>query len=109
MNTGSKRLRASACLLCLVFGLQIVARGQQTGNPNSAQLKSEDVYRLVIKGHKLSSTEAENLEKTLAADPQDLATRLTLFSYYVGRHEDPFNLKRSEHALWLIRNVPDSE
>jgi hypothetical protein len=109
MNIGNDRFRLSVWSLCLVLSLRIVASGQQAGNPNRPQLKSEEVYRLLVKGIKLSSTEAERLEKVLAADPNDLATRLILFGYYPSHYDDPSRLKKTEHALWLIRNRPDTE
>lgn len=109
MRNLSDGLRVAGLLLCLFFGLSMVALGQQAGNANKPQLRSMDVYRLSIKGHGLSSGDAEKLEQALVSDPTNLATRLTLISYYSTRSDEPFRLKKSEHVLWVIRNVPDSE
>src|SRR6267143_5528182 len=106
MRKLSDAVRASGLLLCLSFALPMVALGQQA---NRTQLTSMDVYRLVLKGRGLSSEDAEKLEQALIAEPTDLTTRLTLISYYWNRHGEPFNLKKSEHVLWVIRNVPACE
>ena len=108
MNNLSDRFRVTGWLLCLVLVLQMAALAQQAGNAPKAQLKTADAYRLALSGRKLSSAEAEKLEKALAADPTDLAARLSLIAYYSNRYDEAFNLKKSEHALWVIRNSPDS-
>ncbi len=112
MKTFTDSFRVSL-LLGLILSIQTIGLGQQfagqTGNVAAPQLKSLDVIRLLIEGHKLSSGEAEKRENALVADPRDLAARISLLSYYVTRHDDTSNLKKSEHALWLIRNIPDSE
>jgi hypothetical protein len=108
--TGSFRV---SLLLGVILGIQTLGLGQQpaaqTGTAAAPQLKSMDVIRLVIEGHKLSSAEAEKRENVLAVDPKDLAARISLLSYYVPRHDETSKLKKNEHALWLIRNIPDSE
>jgi hypothetical protein len=112
MKTFNQSFRMSL-LLGLILGLQTIGLGQQfggqTGNAPGPQLKSMDVIRLFIEGRKLSSAEAEKREKALVADPRDLAARISLLAYYSTRHDETFKLKKSEHALWLIRNIPDSE
>jgi tetratricopeptide (TPR) repeat protein len=83
--------------------------GQQASNSDSPELKSADVFRLVIKGYRLSGPEAEKLEKTLSADPKNLIAHITLVAYYTSQHDDLSRIKKSEQALWLIRNIPDRE
>jgi len=102
-------LRVGGLLLCLVFGIQMIVLGQQASNSDSPQLKSADVIRLVIKGYRLSGSEAEKLEKTLLADPKNLIAHITLVAYYTSQHDDLSRIKKSEEALWLIRNTPDRE
>ncbi len=100
-------------LLGLILGIQTMGLGQQfggqTANAAAPQLKSIDVVRLLIEGHKISSAEAEKRENALVTEPRDLPARISLLSYYVTRHDETSKLKKSEHALWLIRNIPDSE
>src|ERR1700674_4644613 len=108
--TGSFRV---SLLLGLILGIQTIGLGQQfagrIGSAAAPQLKSSDVYRLLVEGYKLSSAEAEKRENALVADPRDLAARISLLAYYSAHHDEAFNLKKSGHALWLIRNIPDSE
>ena len=105
----SQSLRVGGFLLCLVFGIQMIVPGQQASNSDWPQLKSADVVRLVLKGFRLASPEAEKLEKTLLADPKDLIAHITLVAYYTSQHDDLSRTRKSEHALWLIRNIPDLE
>src|SRR2546425_13212813 len=105
----SPSLRVGGFLLCLVFGIQMIVPGQQASNSDWPQLKSADVVRLVLKGFRLASPEAEKLEKTLLADPKDLIAHITLVAYYTSQHDDLSRTRKSEHALWLIRNIPDLE
>src|SRR5256712_9756118 len=109
MKILSQSLRVGGFMLCLVFGTQMIVPGQQASNFDWPQLKSADVVRLVLKGFRLASPEAEKLEKTLLADPKDLIAHITLVAYYTSQHDDLSRTRKSEHALWLIRNIPDLE
>ena len=109
MKTLSQSLRVGGLLLCLVFGTQIIVPGQQASNSDSPELKSADVFRLVIKGYRLSGPEAEKLEKTLLADPKNLIAHITLVAYYTSQHDELSRIKKSEQTLWLIQNIPDRE
>ncbi len=109
MKTLSQSLRVGGLLLCLVFGTQMIVPGQQASNSDSPELKSADVFRLVIKGYRLSGPEAEKLEKTLLADPKNLIAHITLVAYYTSQHDELSRIKKSEQTLWLIQNIPDRE
>src|SRR2546427_3454481 len=109
MKTLRHSFRVGGLLLGLVIGTQMIVPGQQASNSDSPELKSADVVRLVLKGYRLSGPEAEKLEKTLLADPKNLITHITLVAYYTSQHDDLSRTKKSEQALWLIRNIPDSE
>src|SRR5437879_13786232 len=109
MTRLSQSVRVGVLLLCLVFGTQMIVPGQQASNSDSPELKSADVFRLVIKGYRLSGPEAEKLEKTLLADPRNLIAHITLVAYYTSQHDELSRIKKSEQALWLIRNIPDRE
>src|SRR5437016_1280962 len=67
MKKLSQSLRVGAFLLCLLFATQMIVPGQAS-NSDSPELKSADVIRLVIKGYRLASPEAEKLEEKLLAD-----------------------------------------
>src|SRR5438046_4392984 len=109
MKTLRHSFRVGGLLLGLVIGTQMIVPGQQASNSDWPQLKSADVVRLVLNGYRLSSPEAEKLEKTLLADPKNLIAHITLIAYYTSQHDDLSRIKKSEHALWLIRNIPDRE
>ena len=109
MKVLSQSLRVGGLLLCLLCASQMIVPGQPASNSDSPQLKSADVVRLVIKGYRLSSPEAEKLETTLLADPKNLIAHITLVAYYTSQHDELSRTKKSEHALWLIRNIPDLE
>jgi len=109
MKIVNQSLRVGGFLLSLVFGAQMIALGQQASNSDWPQLKSVDVVHLILKGYRLSSSEAEKLEKTLLADPKDLIAHITLVAYYTAQHDELSRTRRSEQTLWLIRNIPDLE
>lgn len=109
MKISRHSFRVGGLLFCLVFGTQMIVPGQQASNSDWPQLKSADVIRLVIKGYRLSSSEAEKLEKTLLADPKNLIAHITLVAYYTSQHDELSRTKRSEQTLWLIQNIPDLE
>jgi hypothetical protein len=61
---------------------------------------------------KLEEADAAQLERRVAANPEDLTARLKLMAYYgradrVSLPED--RAKRVQYALWLIERHPDSE
>ena len=109
MKTLRHSFRVGGLLLGLVIGTQMIVPGQQASNSDWPQLKSADVVRLVLNGYRLSGPEAEKLEKTLLADPRNLKAHITLVAYYTSQHDELSRIKKSEHALWLIRNIPDLE
>ena len=113
MSSLIERLIVVAVLLCIVLSAQMILQGQQrlpaSGNPTAPQLTPQEVLRLIIRGRKITSEEAESLEKTLVRDPRDLAARFTLIAYYTTGHDKSFRRQKRDHVLWIIRNVPDSE
>ena len=111
MKTRLNGLRAGLWL-CLVLSFQMTVSGQQVAKAPGAtgpQLTSQDAVRLTIKGRSISTEQAAMLEEKLAGDPQDLETRFTLIGYYSTSYDGTFRLKKREQALWVIRNIPDSE
>jgi hypothetical protein len=111
MKTLFNGLRAGLWL-CLVLSFQMTISAQQAAKVSGAtahQLTPDDVVRLTMKGRSISAEEAAKLEETLAGDPKDLETRFTLIGYYSTRYDGTFRLQKREQALWVIRNIPDSE
>jgi TonB family protein len=91
-----------ACALPLVYSaaaLQVSPRpDERTPNPGLAQLLTD--------GSKLSATEAQQIEQQLVRDPEDIATRAKLISYYSWH---AIAHPRLEHIFWLIEHHPESE
>ncbi len=77
----------------------------------SERADAGDAYDLVRRGGKLSAEQAESLEKTIAANPDDVDGRVKLLGYYFRkRSQDSAARKNLEgHVLWLIRNAPESD
>jgi len=78
-------------------------------NPTLAQAPREDTSDLMMKGHNLSSQEADDLEAKLKVSPNDLSIRAILLGYYSGKNERPLIEARQNHVLWVIENHPESE
>jgi hypothetical protein len=60
----------------------------------------------------LEETDVARLEQQLAANPDDIPTRLKLMAYERRADRAPLQedrAKRVQHALWLIQHHPDSE
>jgi TonB family protein len=57
-------------------------------------------------GSKLSAAEAQQIEQQLLRDPEDIAARAKLISYYfASANAHP----RQEHIFWLIEHHPESQ
>ena len=69
---------------------------------------SQDLSEEATNGRSLSAAKAAALERRLLDNPQDLAARAQLVGYYhASRGAHP--RRHTEHVLWFIRNVPESE
>ncbi len=69
---------------------------------------TEDLREEALKGWDLTAAEAAELERGLAADPEDLNARAQLLGYYFRHHRtDPS--RKAGHVLWFIRNAPEAE
>lgn len=72
--------------------------------------KSENDTALLVgamlSGRELTSQFAKVIEETLSSQPDNLASRITLISYY-DQQGASFAGKRVEHILWIIANHPD--
>jgi len=91
-----------ACALPLVYGAAALQVTQAPSQPNV----HPGIAQLLTEGSKLSPAEAQQLEEQLARDPEDLATRYKLISYYRGNAMDGPRLR---HVDWLIQHHPESE
>ncbi|MXX86049.1 MAG: RNA polymerase subunit sigma-24 [Acidobacteria bacterium] len=69
---------------------------------------TEDLRQEAHKGWDVTAAEAAELERGLAANPEDLNARARLLGYYFRHHRtDPS--RRAGHILWFIRNAPEAE
>lgn len=82
---------------------------------NDIKVKQEAALADSVRGYgrKMHKAEAEALEQTLAADPDNLSARARLLGYYfyqgVKQEGVQATIKaRRRHVTWLIRNHPDS-
>jgi hypothetical protein len=106
MKYFNRSVPLAALYLTLSLGLPAIAVAQQ---PSTQHLTMIETVRLSSAGRALSADEANNLEKTLEADPKNVAARVSLIAYYATRHDEPFKSKKVDQALWFIRNLPDAE
>lgn len=102
----NRALAPTGLCVSIVLTLQAVVFAQQA---SLLQLKTPEVNRLLISGHALSAEDANKLEQALATNPNDVAARITLISYYSAHHDDLFRARKNDQALWFIRNLPDWE
>ena len=91
-----------ACALPLVYS----AAALQVSQPAPQPAPPHGIAQLLIEGNQLSAVEAQQLEEHLVRDPEDLAARGKLISYY-SAHAIPH--PRLEHIFWLIEHHPESE
>ena len=69
---------------------------------------TEDLRQEAHKGWDLTAAEAAELERRLAANPEDLSARAQLLGYYFrNRRTDPS--RKAGHVLWFIRNAPEAK
>lgn len=100
----------------LVIGLcPAILAAQSTNLPQESPERSSSdtsVRNAIVEGRNLTPEQVASLEAKLAMDPSDVAVRTQLLAYYGGsrsfRDQSAKEAKR-EHALWFIRNSPDSE
>lgn len=75
---------------------------------NACLAEQVDFYREAMKGDKMDAAQVTELEASLEAKPDDLASRTKLLGYYFieGRKEPE---KRLKHILWVIKNHASSD
>jgi periplasmic protein TonB len=74
----------------------------------------DEAGRVLWAGSRLSTKDAEKLERALQSKPDDLKRHATLLGYYFARmHESPGDASideaRARHLQWLISHNPDSD
>ena len=62
-----------------------------------------------VEGSRLSGEKAAELEARLTSSPDDVEARIRLLGFYFHTRHGASNGLRHEHALWIIRNRPESE
>lgn len=85
----------------LVIGLGIPAAVGSAG-------PIQDLREEARKGEQLTEAEAAALEHQLLENPQNLVARAQLVGYHGTRRRSSPG-RHSEHVLWFVRNVPESE
>jgi hypothetical protein len=84
--------------------------GQQAGRsgvPAGPAEAARQAYLSILgEGWNTNSTEAARLESELVSDPQNVAARTRLISYY---YQQMIAEPRARHILWLIENQPQAE
>ncbi len=102
MASGSGgRVSLSRCVILLAGALV-------SSSIPAAPAWSQDLSEEATNGRSLSAAKAAALERRLLDNPQDLAARAQLVGYYhASRGAHP--RRHTEHVLWFIRNVPESE
>jgi hypothetical protein len=69
----------------------------------------DDHTTSVVRGLSLPAEEAAKLEAGLGASPDDFEARAQLVGFYFRNEVVGSRQRRNEHALWVIRNRPESE
>ena len=61
-------------------------------------------------GQKLTPNEVNDLEATVAKNPDDLSARTKLLGYYLFRQFSSQEAKEAhqKHVLWIIKNHPEA-
>lgn len=74
----------------------------------AARYSESDPDELTFEGHRLTSENAELLEKFLLLDPENIAVRTVLLGYYFAKTFDSDEMAdaQARHILWLIANRP---
>jgi len=90
------------CALPLVYS----AAALQVTQPAPQPAVQPGLAQLLTEGDKLSAAEAQQLEEQLVRDPEDLAARGKLLSYYMWNAMDHPRLR--QHVYWLIQHHPES-
>ncbi len=112
LSRGMTKARWAAVLLCavpLAYGAAAL-RFEQAQAPAQSEAKTpwpEGSYMDALsRGNRITPAEAQRLEGYLQANPEDLAARGSLISYYfLNAIREP----RLKHIFWLIEHHPESE
>ena len=93
--------------LVILFIFPIPVRAQK------GAMSDQDIVQLTqleLRGTELSEAEVRALEDRLEKNPDDLAARLQLVSYYAvkGRSLDSARAAYQTHAIWMIQHHPDA-
>lgn len=112
---GKSALRAVFVLagVCAAAAFQLAVQAQPQTltksplSPYSSMPRIEAARAILGDGWTLTAPEAAKLESELERDPENLAARIRLLSYYT--QYTIFPELRSKHLFWLIEHHPDSD
>ncbi|MFH1824491.1 MAG: hypothetical protein ABH873_04615 [Candidatus Firestonebacteria bacterium] len=94
-------------LICMLSNPLFSAEADKKGNN-----QDEDFTTVILNGDKITEKEAQDLEKVLSEDINDLRTRAKLLGYYFRKRfngSESVKKRYQEHILWLIQNKPESK
>ena len=94
---------------CLVFGSLAFGPGRFPLETRVAPKPgtTQNLYRLLAEGRKLTDDQARELEDAVKQEPDDLESRVELLAYSMTREGSPHARKaRQAHVIWLIENQP---
>lgn len=110
-RTVPRGLTARGCVAVAACAVPVLyaAAAVQVGSAPPAPPPGEDMQECVLaslEGEKLSAAGANELERKIANNPDDLVARVALLAYY-RKHSLP--MQRVQHAMWLIEHRPESD
>lgn len=85
-----------------LFG-ELVERGSELAGARATM----DAHSLAMAGGELTTEEADDLEKQIEQNPDDVTARTKLLGYYFAQSDSA--AARRKHVLWFIRNKPEHE
>lgn len=96
-----KSLVAFVCTSAFILGIfQLIDYFRLLGSEGSFSSS-------MVAGFKLSTQQAQQLEKDILTNPNDTEKRQKLLAYYFSHFE--LQPKRDKHILWLIQNQPEAQ
>jgi len=100
-------LAVAVPVVCGASAFQLTSVLKTPPSPYASMSRIDAVRAILADGWTLTSDGASKLESDVEGDPENLAARIRLLSYYTQYVVLPE--LRSNHLLWLIEHHPDSD
>jgi hypothetical protein len=98
---------AKAMMLALFLPAVYLAAGVQVASLPVPRISAREAHQAILsEGWHVTNEEALKLEAQLAADPENLAIRTRLLSYY---SQYMISEPRTKHLMWLIEHHPEAD